>query len=270
MADLPLSGEFLEGLSREQLLSLVRDPKVDPAILEHVVSQPVVDEEIWRLIMLHPSTPASALAKIARAGPRSLLKEIASSRRLLTRSPQISQALLENPEATQEDVAAAEAVLHEAASGSTEEDRKKSLFAIIKALSVGQKLALAKKGNKEARMILVRDANEMVALEAVKSPRITDAEILYIAQMRDVSEKVLREIANMKRYRSNKLVTLALLHNPKTPVGVSMGLGIASLTDREVDGLSKDRNIPTAVSRAAKQVIDRRKKPGPGAPGGGH
>ena len=57
MADLPLAGEFLEGVSRDQLLTLVRDPKADPALLEHVVSQPVVDEEIWRLIMLHPAAP---------------------------------------------------------------------------------------------------------------------------------------------------------------------------------------------------------------------
>lgn len=270
MADLPLSGEFLEGISRDQLLSLIRNPKADPALLEHVVSQPVVDEEIWGLIMLHPATPPSALAKIARAAPLPLLKQLAGSPRLLARSPQIPHAVLENPAATEEEVAAAEAVLHQEAPGATEEEKKKSVFVTIKGLNAGQKLTLAKKGNKEARMILVKDANEMVALEVVKSPRMTDTEILSIAQMRDVSEKVLRELANMKRYRSNKLVVLSLLHNPKTPVGVSLGLGIANLTEKEVEGLARDRNIPAAVSRAAQQVLDRRRKPAPGAPGGRH
>ena len=270
MADLPLSGEFLEGISRDQLLSLIRNPKADPALLEHVASQPVVDEEIWGLILLHPATPPAVLAKIARAAPLPLLKQLTASRRLLARSPQIPQAVLENPAATEEEVAAAEAVLHQEARGATEEEKKKSLFVIIKGLDTGQKLALAKKGNKEARMILVKDANEMVALEVVKGPRITDTEILSIAQMRDVSEKVLRELANMKRYRSNKLVVLSLLHNPKTPVGVSLGLGIANLAEKEVEGLARDRNIPAAVSRAAQQVLDRRRKPAPGAPGGGH
>ena len=269
MADLPLAGEFLEGISRDQLLSLIRNPKADPALLEHVVSQPVVDEEIWRLIMLHPAAPPSALAKIARTAPLPLLKQLAGSPRLLARSPQIPRAILDNPVATEEEVAAAEAVLHQEARGATEEE-KKSVFVTIKGLNTGQKLTLAKKGNKEARMILVKDANEMVALEVVKGPRITDTEILSIAQMRDVSEKVLRELANMKRYRSNKLVVLSLLHNPKTPVGVSLGLGIANLTEKEVEGLARDRNIPAAVSRAAQQVLDRRQKPGAGAPGGGH
>lgn len=270
MADLPLSGEFLEGVSRDQLLTLVRDPKADPALLEHVVSQPVVDEEIWRLIMLHPAAPPSALAKIARTAPLPLLKQLTASRRLLSRSPQIPQAVLDNPAATEEEVAIAESVLHEQAHGTTEEEKKKSLFVIIKGLSTGQKLTLAKKGNKEARMILVKDGNDMVALEVVKGPRVTDTEIQSIAQMRDVSEKVLREIGNMKRYRSNKLVVLSLLHNPKTPVGVSLGLGITNLTEKEVEGLARDRNIPAAVSRAAQQVLQHRQKTTGGPRGGGH
>ena len=48
-------------------------------------------------------------------------------------------------------------------------------------------------------------------------------------------------------------VILSLLHNPKTPVGVSLGLGIANLTEKEVEGLARDRNIPAAVSRAARK-----------------
>jgi len=270
MADAPLPGDSLEGLSRDQLLSLVRNPKADPTLLERAVSQPVVDEEIWRVVLLHPASPPSALAKIARAAPLGLLKLLTGSPRLLRRSPAVPQAVLENPAATEEEVAVAEAVLHEEAPGATPEEKKKSLFVIIKGLTVGQKLTLAKKGNKDARMLLVKDANEMVALEVVKSPRITDTEILSIAQMRDVSEKVLREIGNMKRFRSNKLVVLALLHNPKTPVGVSLGLGIANLTEKEVEGLARDRNIAAAVSRAAKQVLERRKRTATGAPGGGH
>ena len=62
---------------------------------------------------------------------------------------------------------------------------------------------------------------------------------------------------------------MALLNNPKTPVGVSLGLGLQSLTDRELDDLTKNRNIPGAVSRAAKQIADRRKAP-QAAAGGGH
>jgi hypothetical protein len=48
-----------------------------------------------------------------------------------------------------------------------------------------------------------------------------------------------------------------------------LGLGIQQLSDRELDDLAKNRNIPGAVSRAAKQIADRRKAPQT-AGGGGH
>jgi len=60
-----------------------------------------------------------------------------------------------------------------------------------------------------------------------------------------------------------------LLSNPRTPVGVSLSLGIHGLTDRELTDLSKNKNVPGVISRVAKQILDRRK--GASAPaGGGH
>jgi hypothetical protein len=147
--------------------------------------------------------------------------------------------------------------------------RRKSLLLQLKEMPVGQRLALAKKGNKDVRMILVRDSNEMVALETVSSARITDGEILAIAMMRDVAEQVLRYIANNRKYRQNKQVVLALLNNPRTPVGVSLSLSINSLSDRELTDLSKNKNVPGVISRVAKQILDRRKGPG-GPAAGGH
>ena len=140
MADLLISGEFLEGITRDQLLSLIRDPKADPTLLEHIVSQPVVDEELWRLVLHHPATTPAAMAKIARAATLPILKELAGDRALLSRSPQIPHAILDNPAATEDEIAVVEAVLHEQARGATEEETKKSLFAIIKEMTVGQKL----------------------------------------------------------------------------------------------------------------------------------
>ena len=132
---------------------------------------------------------------------------------------------------------------------------------------VGERLALAKKGNKDIRMILIKDTNEMIQLETVASSRITEGEILTIAMMRDVSDKVLRYIANNRRYRQNRQIVWALLNNPKTPVGLALSLNVSGLTDRELTELSKSRNVAGAVSRAAKAIIDRRKGM---AGGGGH
>ena len=66
------------------------------------------------------------------------------------------------------------------------------------------------------------------------------------------------------------VIMLALVNNPRTPVGVSLGLGLHALSDREMTDLSKNRNIPGAVSRAAQQLIDRRKGADSSSGGGKH
>ena len=252
------SGPTEQRLTREEALRLAQSETADPRLLELLATQGSCDEELWRLLFANSKTPLAALISMAEQAPTSLVNLLLEEKTLILRHPVVGHALLRNPVLTEEDRQRLHLILQE--EGKDEERRKKSLLQIIKEMTTGQKLAFAKKGNKEVRMILIKDPNEMVALEVVNSPRITDPEILAIAQMRDVSDKVLRVIANNKKYRSNKVVVLSLLHNPKTPVGVSLGLGISALSDRELEGLAKDRNIPGALSRAAKQVLDRRKK----------
>jgi len=143
------------------------------------------------------------------------------------------------------------------------------LYNLIKGMSAGQRLALAKKGNKEVRMILIKDSNDMVALQVVTSPRITEPETLSIAQMRDVGENVLRTIAANKQHRANKQITWALLNNPKTPLGVTLGVGLRSLSEKELEQLAKNRNVSAALQRAARALLDKKRKPSGGA-GPGH
>lgn len=244
--------------TREEALALARSEEAEPRVLEELVHQFLDDEELWKLLVVHPDTPLGAVIYIAEHAPVAVAAELLEDRVFLFHNPVVGHALLKNPTLTEADRRKLHWLLQEA----TKEDRerKKTLTQLIKEMSTGQKLSLAKRGNRDARLILIKDPNEMIALEVVTSPRITEDEILTIAQMRDVSDHVLRMIGNNRRFRANKQVVLSLLHNPKTPVGVSLGLGIANLSDRELQSLARDRNIPTVVSRAAVQVLERRSK----------
>lgn len=252
------SNPTVSKLTREEAISLAASEKSEPRALEELPAQFPDDEELWQLLLANPHTPLGAMIYMAERAPASLAAELVEDRVFLLHNPVVGQALLKNSIINEADRRKVTAVLHE--STKDERERKKSLFQMIREMSIGQKLSLAKKGNREARMILVKDQNEMIALEVVNSPRTTDDEILMIAQMRDVSDQILRAIANMRRVRANKTVILSLLHNPKTPVGVSLGLGLSNLTDRDLQGLARDRNIPAAVSRAARQVVESRTK----------
>jgi hypothetical protein len=257
-------------LAAADLHTIVMNPKTPAEVLERVLEHPDLLPEVVQALLRHPNTPQLALARVAEQADGRILNVLLSNLERLTRWPEVLEALIRNPALPPVKVPTLKQYLDTARKGEAEGGKKKSLLLQIKELSVGHRLTLAKKGNKEVRMILIKDTNEMVALEVIGSPRITDGEILAIASMRDVSDKVLRHIANNRKYRQNRQIVLALLTNPRTPVGVSLGLGINNLTDRELADLSKNRNVPGAVSRAAQQIVDRRKgATGPGQ-GGGH
>ena len=250
-------------------LAVAQNQKTPAEVLEQILEHPALTPEAVIALLRHPYTPGAAMAQLAtRAGGR-ILDVLLGSLERLGRWVEALEALLSNPNLPSAKQPTIRQALEVARKREADGARRKSLLLQIKELPVGQRLALAKKGNKDVRMILVRDSNEMVALETVSSSRITDGEILAIAMMRDVAEQVLRYIANNRKYRQNKQIILALLSNPRTPVGVSLSLGINSLTDRELTDLSKNKNVPGVISRVAKQILDRRKGPG-GPAAGGH
>lgn len=241
---------------REALLAAARNLAAPPERLARFAEIPL-DKELAEALIANIATPLPVLVAIAAQMPYAVVGRLLEKRKLAARAPEIAEAIRTNPHLEAEERRGLLVLCQEAAS--QKEGHKKSLLQMIRELTVSQKIALAKKGNKEARVILIKDPNEVVALEVVASPRITDVEIVAIAKMPDVSEKVLRYIGNHKQYRADKEIVWSLLNNPKTPPGVSLNLGIVTLTDRELEHLAKNRNIPGVVSRAAKQVTERRK-----------
>jgi len=252
-----------------ELLSLAQNPHTAPEVLEQIAGHPALSPEVVVALLRHPDTPGRGMIRLAENAAGPILEVLLASLERLGRWVDALEALLGNPAVPEIKRTTIQAHLQMARKREAE-GHKRDLLTRIRELPVGQKLTLAKKGNKDVRMILIKDPNEMVALEVVASPRITDGEILAVSMMRDVSDKVLRSIANNRKYRQNHQIVLALVNNPRTPVGVSLGLGLHGLSDREMTDLSKNRNIPGAVSRAAKQLLDRRKGGDSSSGGGGH
>lgn len=256
--------------SLRDLQAAVLNAKTPAEVLERVLEHPGLTPEVVAALLRHPNTPRAGMAQLAERAAGPILDVLLSNLERLTRWPEALEALLRNPGIPAVKHPTVRQHMEAARKREADGGRRKSLLLQIKELPVGHRLTLAKKGNKDVRMILIKDSNEMVALEVVASPRITDGEILAIAMLRDVSDKVLRHIANNRKYRQNRQIVMALLNNPRTPVGVSLSLGINGLTDRELTDLSKNRNVPGAVARAAKQILDRRKGASAAPGAGGH
>ena len=129
-------------------------------------------------------------------------------------------------------------------------------------MSVARRIALAMKGTREERAILIRDPNRIVTAAVLSSPKMNDTEVAAIAKMQNVSEDVLRTIANNRAWLKNYSVVLAVVKNPKTPGGaVDEPDGAA---DREGPQAAHDR--PQRARRAAcaqaSGNMDRRRQVG--------
>lgn len=141
-----------------------------------------------------------------------------------------------------------------------EETVKLSLSKRIMSMNVSEKIKLATKGNKEARSILFRDSNKLVSVAVIRSPRITDGEVLTQAQSKICIDDVLRVIYSNREWLRKYAIKLALVKNPKVPQGVSMRL-IATLHEHDVKSLAKDKNVPGSVQMLAKKQIEKKNAP---------
>jgi len=139
------------------------------------------------------------------------------------------------------------------------ETRRENLLHIIKQMNIAERVKLAILGNKEARTILVRDPNRIVSGAVLKNPRLTDMEIINIAQSKTVDEDILREISMARRWAKIYQVKVALVNNPKTPSHVSLNL-IRHLRDRELRGLLGNKNLPGVITSTARKIMQERTK----------
>jgi len=124
----------------------------------------------------------------------------------------------------------------------------------LQKMSFTQRLKAAVKGNKEMRMVLVRDTNKMIAAAVMSSPKMTEQEVESIAGMASVSEDVLRIVANNRSWMKNYKVALRLVKNPKTPIALSMNL-LGRIMEKDMVGLSTDRNVPEPLRIAARKKV---------------
>lgn len=139
------------------------------------------------------------------------------------------------------------------------EEKRKTLQQLIQEYNIAQKIKLALKGNKEARSILIKDTNKIVASSVVKSPKITDMEVINICNMRSVQDEVIRIISNKPDWTKNYAVQVALANNPKTPFTTGVRF-MRMLRVSDLQKLSKNKNAPPQLVRLAKELYAQKRK----------
>jgi hypothetical protein len=124
----------------------------------------------------------------------------------------------------------------------------------IGSLSVPAKIRLAHLGDAFERSTLIRDPMKLVAMSAIKAPRVSEYEAARYAGNPNLDENVIRYIASRRDWTKLYGIRYSLCRNPKTPLTESMRL-VTTLRDKDLLTLSKSRGVPSGVVAQARKLV---------------
>ena len=125
----------------------------------------------------------------------------------------------------------------------------------VNQLSIPARIRLALVGNAFARSQLVRDNNRMVAMSAIRSPKVTDIEVVKYSANRSLNDEVIRVISNNRDWTRLYAVKHNLVQNPKCPLSTAMRF-LPLLSEKDQRKVSKSKSVPSALAVQAKRLLD--------------
>ena len=180
------------------------------------------------------------------------------------RSREIKIAFVSNPRAPQvlarqflphlywRDLAALSASLR--VSPVLRRDAEKLLKTRLPELSLGEKVALARRGSRGI-VEMLRDETDALVLRAVAgNARATEADLARILARADAPTGFLGWLADQSSWGQRRVVRLALVRHPRTPPSSALRLTQA-LSQRDLDDLRRDMAAPRLVRVAAERHL---------------
>ena len=143
--------------------------------------------------------------------------------------------------------------------GELSPEQQGNLYSLIQQMNVMQKIKLARMGNKEARGLLVRDRNKLIATAAIRSPKVTVNEVEGFSRARNLSDVVLRTIAMNREWTRRYQVKLGLATNPKCPINHAVKF-LNFLQERDLRNVMKSKDVPSAISAHARRLLQKKGK----------
>ena len=136
----------------------------------------------------------------------------------------------------------------------------RSLYAEILGMTIGQKIKLALRGNRDARLILIRNTNKLLRRFVLLNPRIGEDEVIAVTRNKSADDELLRMIAERREWMRNYQVRLGLATNPKARLPVALRQ-VGTLEERDLRIIAKSKNVPAAVSAQARRLLMTTKAP---------
>lgn len=248
---------FAEALKRETAL---------PALFAYAAKNLGQNATVVEAMLANRSCPGNALAVLAPNFSPAQIHTLIEELDRISASPALLSALEHSASLTADQ----KNTLHElrstalptdekaladaAAEAEPDTARRQTLLQQIARMTVSQRVQFAMKGGSDARRTLIRDGNKVVQRAVLQSPRLTDQEIEAFAQMANLTDEILRLIANNRAFRKNYVVVRNLMNNAKTPLDVSLHM-LPLLNPADLKKLSINKNVPETLRSSAAKLM---------------
>ncbi len=126
-----------------------------------------------------------------------------------------------------------------------------------RALTLGERRALASQPSRRTIAQALFDPHPMVALRLLGNPKVIEADVLRIASRRPAPPLVQAEVARHTRWRSRERVAAALAHNPWTPHAQAVSL-LPALPKTLARQVADDGRVPDRLREAARILLKNR------------
>ncbi len=284
--------ETLRNFSPEIILNLI-DTDLDPSIIDFLVRYHRERHLFYEKAVTNKNTLDETISHLASESNINILELIALNQERLSRSKEILTSLLKNPSvkggATRQrlmellgdgkevlssededvDMEAGSGVSGKAPAGEDDGDtiaadtgedlEGLNIGQRIMRMNIGEKMQLAHTGDKEVRSILLKESNKPIIGAVMRSPKMTEGEILVLAQSKHSHDEIIRLITLNREWLKNYAIRLALVTNPKTPTGVAVRL-VNTLYKKDLKEIAGSRNIPYVVVHSARKILIAREK----------
>jgi hypothetical protein len=117
-----------------------------------------------------------------------------------------------------------------------------------------EKIQIALHGSRDERMLILRDLNRTLHPYVLKNPNLQLDEVVGIAKMTTVGPELLKSIADRRDWAQKPEVAVALVKNPKTPVGIAVKL-LDHVSPAELRQIVKHSSVAEPIVKAARKKV---------------
>lgn len=283
---------LLHDLSRSVKDGYVAKREANHRVAYYILLEALADRDadLLTTIVHNNHLPNEFLTKVAEQGPLLALEALLENQTMLIAFPETLDVMERNPECTAfirgkikeirdfylqtgpaeaipEADASQVAEALAAAEGLTEDQadevqllQQEALTTLqrINRMSVSERIKLAVAGSRTERLILIKDANKMVQMAVLESPKMSEDEVMIHVRDRSMPSELISRIASTRDWTKNYAIVLSLVQHPKTPVNKALGF-IKQLHERDLKLIAMDKNISPVIRQLA-QNFQRQKE----------